>query len=337
MRGGIVVAGNIVRDCSKLLEHFPEENSLVRCKEMHAAPGGGAANVSMSLAALCPQMPVRPLCLLGQDNEGDALLQALSAYPNIDTGLVGRRGQTAFADVLTVQGSSVRSFVYYPGPNALMDIDDFHPDTLECEILHVGYILALDALDAPDAQFGTRMARLLHMLRQKGIRTSVDVVSEASDRYKTKVPPCLAHADYVFMNEVEAGRTTGLELRNANGQIDLQAVREALSLIRQMGAPGWVAIHMPEGAAGTDVEGHVEFVPGAVLPEGFIAATVGAGDAFAAGTLIAAQRGLGLKDALECGIAAATACLQSPGAAAQCTLEEAVALLNCLPRGAFGQ
>jgi len=335
MRGGIIAAGNIVRDCNKLLERFPEENGLVRCKEMRACPGGGAANVSMSLAALCPRLPVRPLCLVGRDGEGDALVGAFSAYENIDTSLIGRRGQTAFADVLTVEGSTVRSFVYHPGANALMDIDDFPLDALDCDILHIGYILALDALDAPDAAFGTRMARLLCLLQSRGVRTSVDVVSEASDRYRTLVPPCLPYADYVFMNEIEAGRTLGLELRGADGRIVLQAVREALLRLKALGVPGRVLIHMPEGAAGIDEHGALCSVPGADVPAGFIAATIGAGDAFAAGALIAAREGADIAQMLECGVAAATDCLRSKTPVGGHPLPQALELLNSLPRTGF--
>lgn len=333
MRSGIAAAGNIVRDVNKRLERFPERNGLVRCSEMHACPGGGAANVSMSLAGLDPDLDVQVLCLLGRDSEGEELLNAFAAYPNIDTGLIGRRGQTAFADVLTEEGSSVRSFVYYPGANAQMDIGDFHVDELRCSILHIGYILALDALDREDDLFGTRMARLMCMLRERGIKTSVDVVSEASDRYRTMVPPCLPHADFVFLNEIEAGKTLGMQLRRANGAIDPGAVRRALTRLGEMGAAGWVMIHMPEGAAGIDAKtGNIVYVPGAAVPEGFIRATVGAGDAFAAGALIGAERGRDLKEAMECGVAAATACLKSETPVGGMRLEAALELLRSMPR-----
>lgn len=332
-REGIAAAGNIVRDQNKRLERFPERNGLVRCTAMHACPGGGAANVALSLAALSPDMPVQTICRLGSDAAGDELLAHFARVPNIDTRFVTRAGQTAFADVLTEEQGGVRSFIYFPGANAQLDIDDFHADELPCRILHIGYILALDALDTPDERYGTRMARLLHLLREKGIQTSVDVVSEASDRYKTFVPPCLAHADYVFLNEIEAGKTLGMELRRENGAIDLPAVREALERLRKMGAAGWALIHMPEGAAGIDAKtGEMHLVPGAAVPDGFIRAAVGAGDAFAAGVLTGAYHGEDLRGAMESGIAAATACLQSETPVSPLALDQARALLRSLPR-----
>lgn len=332
-RVGIMAAGNIVRDQNKRLERFPEKNGLVRCVEMHACAGGGAANVGLTLAALAPEMPVEVLCRLGADAAGDELLACLKSAPNIDTGHVIRGGQTAFADVLTEQGSDTRSFVYFPGENARLDIDDFFLRPVKSRIVHIGYILALDALDTSDAGFGTRMARLLRNLRAEGIETSVDVVSEASDRYRDKVPPCLPYADHLFLNEIEAGRTVGMDLRTENGAIDLNAVEGSLRALVRMGAAGKVMIHMPEGAMGIDARtGETAFVPAAVLPDGFIAATVGAGDAFAAGALIGAHQGKDLRGMLEDGAAAATACLQSETPVAQMTIGQARSLYSGLPK-----
>lgn len=42
----------------------------------------------------------------------------------------------------------------------------------------------MDGLDAPDAEYGTKAARLLAKVQAAGIRTSVDIVSEQSDRFQ---------------------------------------------------------------------------------------------------------------------------------------------------------
>ena len=79
----------------------------------------------------------------------------------------------------------------------------------DAELLHIGYILLLDALDEADAEYGTRMARLLHDAQQHGIKTSIDVVSESGDRFRRLVPPALRYTDYCIINEVEAQESTG--------------------------------------------------------------------------------------------------------------------------------
>jgi len=56
-------------------------------------------------------------------------------------------------------------------------------------IFHLGYLLLLDALDQPDAKFGTQAARLLAAAQAAGVKTSVDVVSEDSDRFAKNRQP----------------------------------------------------------------------------------------------------------------------------------------------------
>ena len=50
---------------------------------------------------------------------------------------------------------------------------------------------------------------------EKGIKTSIDLVSENSDRYNL-VLPCLPFTDYLIINELEAARLTGMEADISN-------------------------------------------------------------------------------------------------------------------------
>ena len=172
----------------------------------------------------------------------------------------------------------------------------------------------LDALDAPDDEYGTKMARLLHNVQAAGALTSVDVVSEAGDRFQRLVPPALKYTDYLIVNEIEAGKTAGLALRAPGGEIDEESVWEALRAIRRMGVSRWIVVHAPEGAWGLDENDREVFVRSAKLPQGYIQGTVGAGDAFCAGALLGAYRGEALKDALWYGAVAAACSLGKPGA-----------------------
>ena len=65
------------------------------------------------------------------------------------------------------------------------------------KIFHLGYLLLLDKLDNEDKEFGIVAARVLHQLQDKGFKTSVDLVSEESDRYKKIVLPCLKYINYL--------------------------------------------------------------------------------------------------------------------------------------------
>ena len=333
MRNGIAVFGTIVHDLNKKIDRFVERNGLVRCLESASSMGGLSGNCGRDLAALSPDMPVTVYGMIGTDAAGDEMLERFRVYPNIDLSHVGRKGLTSFTDVLHEEVSKVRSFIFFPGANEYLDIG-LAGDGIAADMVHCGYILAADALDREDAEYGTRMARLLHLLQEQGRFTSFDVVSEASDRYRDKVRPCLPYADCVFLNEIEAGRTVGTELRDGEGTLRTDAVRAALRRLKELGAKRYAVIHAPEGAWALDIPADREYhAPGAILPEGFIAGTVGAGDAFSSGVLTGIYRGHGLDEALEDGIAAATMSLRSETPSdAVGTLEEARALLDTLPR-----
>jgi sugar/nucleoside kinase (ribokinase family) len=200
------------------------------------------------------------------------------------------------------------------GAGAKLTPSYFDFDKMKADILHIGYILLLDGLDAPDAEYGTALSRVLADARAHGIATSVDVVSEDSDRYADIVPPALKYADYCIMNEIEAGHTTGIPIRNGTalneGNIET-CVRELAS----RGVSRWAVVHMPEMSAAYDVENGEYYVePSMKTPAGFIASSVGAGDAFAVGTLYGAYNGWGMKESIHAASMIAAYSLSGKGA-----------------------
>ena len=93
------------------------------------------------------------------------------------------KAPTSYTDVMTEQGHGRRTFFHARGANALWRGDDLDFKKINARIFHLGYLLLLDALDEPDAKYGTKAARLLAAAQAAGIKTSVDVVSEDSDRF----------------------------------------------------------------------------------------------------------------------------------------------------------
>ena len=310
MNRGIAVAGNMIVDYNKMIPVFPERNGLVKISRVFSSIGGAVNNVAQDLARLDPSLPLKAVGLIGRDPEGEEILRILRQYPNVDLSRVLFEGRTSFTDVLAEEVSKLRTFLMYPGGNALFGIDHIDLDALNCDIFHIGYILLLDALDAPDAQYGTKMARLLHEIQKRGIQTSVDVVSETGDRFAKLVTPSLPYVDYLIINELEAGRTVGVELRDDKDALILDRIPDVLRALKRLGVKRWAAIHAPEGGFGIDEHGAFYAIAGFDLPEGFIAATVGAGDAFCAGALYAAYRGEDMRTAIEEGILTATGSLR---------------------------
>lgn len=315
MNKGIAVAGTTVLDIIYPIGGFPKPGELTNILgDPQRSTGGCLCNDIMDLAALDPTLPLTALGRVGVDEAGDFTLQRLRAWPNIDTRQIVRAGTTSFTLVMADERTKQRSFYYCKGASADFCEADIQWDALEVDILHVGYILLLDALDAPDDEYGTKLARLLRTARRRGIRTSVDVVTAPGERSRRIVPPALKYANYCIVNEAEAQAITGVELLSVEGRLLRQNLPAALGALKDMGVAAWAVIHCPEGGFGLDERGAYAEVPGLRLPEGYIKGSVGAGDAFCSGVLYAAWKGQDLTRALELGTAAAACSLSQPDA-----------------------
>ncbi|MDD3921738.1 MAG: carbohydrate kinase family protein, partial [Eubacteriales bacterium] len=258
MNKGICVAGNMLVDVLYPISGYPKLGELTTIQEgITKSTGGALCNVALDLARLDASLPIKAVGMAGQDEEGAFILSALSAYSNIDCSRIRREGTTSFTAVMHDVSTNQRSFFHSRGGNAKLNEDCFNWDTLSCDILHIGYLLLLDALDAPDGTYGTKMARLLCHAKERGILTSVDVVSESGTRYQTIVPPALKYTDFCIINELEAQYTTGVPLREG-GVLLAKNMPRALTALKDMGVSRWAVIHAQEGAWGMDEAGRLQ-------------------------------------------------------------------------------
>ncbi len=306
---GIAVAGNAIIDYYKEIEAYPQHSSLTTIRQIKKDLGGALCNCAIDLAKIDPDMPVDAIGLCGSDDAGDYIINQMSAFKNIRMDQIHRIGETSFTDVMVDRKNRTRTFFQFRGANAFLDIEHFDFSLLQADILHVAYILLLDTLDQPDSEYGTRMARLLDKARKQGLKTSIDVVSEESDRFKTLVPPALKYVDYCIVNETESSKTTGIPVRDENHNLLVERVIDNCRALFEYGVKEWVVIHSREGAVGMDQAGHVTKMPSIAIPEKQIINTTGAGDAFLSGALYAAWSGRNLETALKMGIASASSSL----------------------------
>ena len=315
MRKGICVAGNLVVDITYPIERWPRQSELTTITEgITRSVGGAVCNVVTDLARMDKSLPLSALGVIGQDAEGDFILEQLGKYRNVDLSLLGRKGATSFTAVMSDNRTKARTFFQYRGANALFDESFIDWEKIDAELLHVGYILLLDALDQEDAEYGTKMARLLAEARRRGLKTSIDVVTETGDRFRTLVPPALRYTDYCVINELEAQQITGVPLRDECEKLYPENMKEALERMKELGVSTWAVIHCPEGGYGLDEENRYVSLPSLRLPEGYIRGTVGAGDAFCAGVLYGEQKRWTLPESIRLGTCAAAASLSEPGA-----------------------
>lgn len=314
-RNGICVAGNMIVDITYPVDVMPKSGDLVSITgDPIYTTGGALNNVIVDLARLDPTLPLRAIGRIGTDAQGELVKSYLAQYPNIDTSAVIEEGITSFTLVISENISHQRSFFVYGGSSDFFTEEDIDWDSIDSEILHIGYILLLKSLDAPDEEYGTKMARLLARAKEHGLKTSIDVVTENGTRFTEKVIPAMKYTDYCIINEIEAQETTGIRLRDSNGTLHPENMEAALRKMREFGVSTWAVIHCPEGGWGMAEDGVMVSEPSVKLPADYIAGTVGAGDAFCSGVLLAAQKKLSLAEGIHLGAAAACASLRMPGA-----------------------
>ena len=284
----IVIAGTILVDIIKTVPVYPEAGRLVQISEMEQSCGGALPNTAIDLAKLDPNWPVRVFGKVGNDEYGRFALDMMASVGlDISKMLVSDTAPTSFTDVINVKGGE-RTFFTLAGANAELDVEDFDFADLEAPHLHLAYLLLLDALDREDAEYGCRSARLLAAAKKAGIRTSVDLISEPSDRYKRAVLPALPYVDYLIINELEASAITGIPLgKNPT----VEELRHATEALFSLGVREKVIIHCPKLGVAHDKGGAFTAVPSLDLPQDYIVGTTGAGDAFCAGALYALTHG----------------------------------------------
>ncbi len=313
MNKGIAVVGNLLVDHVLNIDSYPEAGMLTNVRSISKGIGGCACNTGAALSKIDPEMNVVVVGKLGNDADGEYIKQTLSSLGvNIEGVKTVDDNFTSFTDVMSDLSVNERTFFQARGANADFSIDDIDLDNLNVDIFHIGYALLLDKFDEEDDEYGTVMARTLAKVSERGIKTSIDVVSEVGDRFNKIVTPCLKYCDYLIFNEVEASRVTGIPVRDENGKLSQSAVKQIISTLFDMGVREVVSIHAREGGWFSRKGSGVYYQPALNLTKGMIKGKVGAGDSFCAGMLYSLYREFDPEYSLRVA-----------GAAAGCNLTEA--------------
>ena len=283
---GIAIAGTTIVDIVNVIEKYPEKNMLVKILDTTYAVGGCLPNTIVDIARMDPDIYLSAIGKVGNDENGRYVISQFKKYGIDVSGMkIDDTIPTAADNVMSERVSGERTFFYSGGANKTFGIDDIDVENLDCKIFHIGYILLLDELDEEDEEYGTKMARLLDMVSKKGIKTSIDTVSEEGDRFKEKIVPALKYCDYTIMNEIECCKVTGLSPRNADGSVNVENIKKTMEYFMELGVREKVIIHCCEAGFALDKSGEFTIVPSLKLPKGFIKGSTGAGDAFAAASL----------------------------------------------------
>lgn len=327
-RSGILAAGNWIVDQVKIIDQYPTQDALANILEQRVANGGSPYNVLKDMALMKVGFPLEGIGLIGNDSLGDFIMEDCSRYGIDLTGL--RRtsdAATSYTDVMTVRGTGRRTFFHNRGANALLKPD--HLDALKhsrARIFHMGYLLLLDGMDHLDPFGRTGASYVLEQATKLGFKTSADLVSESSDRFRKIVPASLPHLDYLFLNEYEAERLTDIPI-SVGDSVDLEKAEDAAIELLKAGVREWVILHFQRGAMAINRQTGTVYQPAVKIPSALIAGAAGAGDAFAAGVLTGLHDQLPMQEALRLGVSVAASCLfESTCSASILPMQDALAL-----------
>lgn len=308
IRSGIISAGNWIVDRVKYISHYPESGTLVSILSESLQNGGAPFNLLVDLSKLGANFNLKGVGVIGDDKDGFFVLSECLSYGiEVSNIRVLKNVSTSYTDVMVDSVSKHRTFFHHHGANSLLSLKDFNFKNCDYKHFHLGYLLLLDNLDIYDEVYGTLSARVLHDAQKCNLTTSFDVVSESSDRFKSVVIPCLPYASIVFMNEYELSKTSGIVL---NEDCQVEDVIKACKVLESFGMRGIAAIHTAKKA--------FVYKNGVMLEREAckvdVVGTVGAGDAFAAGFLLAFHEDKSLEECLRYAVASASSSLCGEGA-----------------------
>ncbi|MCG8305809.1 MAG: carbohydrate kinase family protein [Cytophagales bacterium] len=308
MRNGIYAAGNWIIDEIKIIDEYPHQDGLTNVREIKSGNGGAPYNVLKDLAFLEAPFPLWGAGLVGDDEKGRHIIEDIGRHRvDVSNLKTTNLAPTSFTDVMTVSSTGRRTFFHNRGANAYFDQEDLNFD-VDAKIFHMAYLLLLDRMDEIDECGRSKASYVFEEAQRRGFKTSTDIVSETSNRFREVAPSSFPYIDYLFVNEYEASKLTGFELL-INGKVDLGRAERAVEKIIGLGVRDYVILHFPEAVIACDGNKQKTVMPSLEIPPERIKGSAGAGDAFAAGVLFGIHENWPIRRCLKLGVCAAAASL----------------------------
>ncbi len=153
---GIAVAGCSIVDVVNIIDRYPEKLMLANVQSSVRAVGGCVPNTIINIAKMDSDVFLRAIGRVGNDDNGRFLISELKKH-GIDTSgvRIDNETPTATCSVMSEAGTGARTFFSSCGANSRFCVEDVDVEGLECKLFHLGYILLLNSLDAPDEEYGT--------------------------------------------------------------------------------------------------------------------------------------------------------------------------------------
>ena len=306
----VACVGILVADLfASPIQRLPHPGELTPTSSLVMSVGGSAANTAAALRILGQRVEVAGK--VGMDMQGDFVTAELQRQ-GIGVSHIKRTAKCATSGtvILSVAGED-RRYLHCIGANAEFELDDLDCQMVEgAQVLYVGGYLAMPSFTA------SQLTALFRRAKSFGRTTVLDVAMPAGAGYgMDDVAPALAYTDYFLPNNHEAARLTGYGDERRQAKCLGEANYECVVVITR-GAKGSLAL---QGDDFIDLPPYdMESVDES-----------GAGDAFAAGLIVAVREKWDLERALRFAAAVGASCTRSMGCAAGVfTFDEANAFLE---------
>jgi len=305
----IASLGQLVADVVvKPVEKHPKAGTADRVDIIDLRTGGCGLNTATVLQKL--GVEAAAMGKVGRDVFGEFLLKTIQERGLNAEGVVLDPNTRTSSVIVMISRSGERSFLYCPGGNEALTIDDVNFELIKrSQILHFGGIMKLESLDL--REFARRV-------KESGATVSIDTDWDTRGRWLEWIEPCLAYAD-IFLPSVDEAKM--LSKRNEVEEIADFFLNYGIKIVViKMGRDG-CSIRTPDVRL---------TVPAYEVK---VADASGAGDAFVAGFLTGYYKGWDLERAGELANACGALCVTEVGTSEGIrTLDETLAFMEVTPR-----
>jgi sugar/nucleoside kinase (ribokinase family) len=283
--GRVVSLGaHIVDILGRPVTHIPPGQGRLLLEEIRITAAGTAAGTGVDLAKLGAEVIV--MGAIGDDMLADLLISLLGAYGVETRHLARKPGQRTSATMLPIRPNGERPALHMPGATSSLTLNDIDLDTIAtADVLHVG---------APDVlgRFGGEpLLSVLRFARERGLITTVDVLSRGDATAWGRLRPLLGYVRYFLPNEDQLAGLTGTK--------DLA---ESARMVLDLGPEAVLVSRGADGAALITAERRVD-LPAFPVD---VVDTTGCGDAVTAGFITGLLHGWPIEDASWLAMAAAS-------------------------------
>jgi len=267
----IVAVGHALVDIRIIVDKLPGPDEEADIREESRGAGGSAVNVAIDAARLGGRSGI--VAKIGFDQFGRIVYEELWRNKVDLRGLrISPQGETGFSIVVITRSGDIAIY----GHKGVAD--DLEPGEVDADLISDAKTVHIASLRLDTSIRAAQLARQVNAI------VSWDPGRRLAQLGLERLSPLLRYVDVVFLNQIEAKAMTGRE------------PLEAAKAIARHG-PRHVVVKMGEkGALYYGVEGQKHIEP---YPAPRVVDTTGAGDAFAAATLLRIAQGADILKALQ--------------------------------------